>query len=106
MKVAKYNKLVRDRIPDIIEKCGKKLSIEILNDKDYIKHLDEKLQEELNEYYSTGNVEELADLVEVIYAILKFKNIDISEFESIRQKKVLERGAFDKRILLKEVIEE
>lgn len=106
MSVTKHNKLVRDKIPDIIEKSGKKPRIEILNDENYKKYLDEKLQEELNEYYSTDNVEELADLVEVICAILKHKNIDLSEFESIRQRKVTERGAFDKRVLLKEVIAE
>jgi len=104
LEITKYNKLVRDRIPDIIMKSGKRVTIEILDDKDYKKYLDEKLKEELNEYYSTDNAEELADLVEIIYAILKYKNIDISEFEKIRIKKALERGGFDKRILLKEVI--
>lgn len=106
LHITKYNKLVRDRIPGIIEKSGKRTSIEILDDENYKKHLDEKLREELNEYLSTDSIEELADLVEVVYAILKYKNVDISEFENIRQKKALERGAFDKRILLKEVIDE
>lgn len=67
--------------------------------------MDKKLQEELDEYYSTDDVEELADLVEVVYAILKYKKVDIEEFENIRRKKILERGTFDKRILLREVID-
>lgn len=106
LNAIKYNKLVRDKIPDIIQKSGKKAIVEVLNDKNYKKYLDEKLQEELNEYYASDNVEELSDLVEVVYAILKYKNIDPTEFESIRKKKVLDRGAFDKKILLKEVISE
>lgn len=105
MKVTKYSKLVRDKIPEIIEKSGKKANTEILEDEDYKKHLDKKLQEELDEYYSTDDVEELADLVEVVYAILKYKKVDIEEFENIRRKKILERGTFDKRILLREVID-
>lgn len=63
-----YNKLVRDRIPEIIEADGKKCKIENLSDGDYLKMIDEKLDEELAEYHKEQNIEELADLVEVIYA--------------------------------------
>jgi len=98
-----YNKLIRDKIPQIIENTGKTAVIETLDDKEYKRLLDEKLGEELQEYLSSDNVEELADLVEVVYAILKYKGIDIHEFDSIRLKKAAERGAFDKRLLLKEV---
>ena len=100
-----YNKLIRDNIPEIIESKGKKASIEILNDTDYILKLNEKLQEELDEYKSDNSVEELADLVEVVYGILKYKNVSIEEFENIRKEKADKRGVFDKRLLLKEVIE-
>lgn len=70
----------------------------------YKKLLDAKLEEELQEYLASDTVEELADLVEVVYAILKYKEIDIDTFENIIAKKAAERGAFDKRILLKEVL--
>ena len=106
MKIIKYNKLIRDKIPEIVELSGKKAIVEELNDISYKKHLDEKLGEELQEYLSSDNVDELADLIEVIYAILKYKGLDISEFELIRKRKAEKRGAFDKRLLLKEVIEE
>ena len=106
MHITKYNKLVRDKIPEIIEKSGKQSVVEILACEDYKKHLDEKLGEELQEYLAEDNVDELADLVEVIFAILKYKGIDINDFENIRKKKAYERGAFDKRLLLKEVVEE
>ena len=103
MSTIHYNKLIRDKIPEIIEKSGKKPITEILDVEAYKKHLDLKLNEELQEYLNDGNVNELADLVEVIYAILKHKGIEPDDFEQIRRKKAEERGAFDKRLLLKEV---
>lgn len=106
MCITKYNKLVRDRIPEIIEKSGKRSVVEILGSEAYKKYMDEKLGEELQEYLSSDSVDELADLVEVIYAILKYKDTTISDFENKRMKKAEERGAFDKRLLLKEVVEE
>lgn len=105
MHITKYNKLVRDRIPEIIEKGGKRPVVEVLGNEAYKKYLDEKLGEELKEYLDDDSVAELADIVEVIYAILKYKGTDISDFENIRKTKAIERGAFDKRLLLKEVFE-
>lgn len=106
MHITKYNKLVRDRIPEIIEKSGKRSVVEVLGSEAYKKFLDEKLGEELVEYLESDRVDELADLVEVVYAILKYKGIDINDFEDIRKKKAIERGSFDKWLLLKEVVEE
>lgn len=106
MNVIKYDKLVRDKIPEIIENIGKKAIVEELDNQAYKKYLDIKLGEELQEYLVSDSVYELADLVEVVYAILKHKGIDINEFESIRYRKAEERGSFDKKLLLKEVIEE
>ena len=68
MRSAAYNKLVRDRIPKIIEASGKTCTIEILSDADYLRMVDAKLDEELAEYHKEQNIEELADLLEVIYA--------------------------------------
>lgn len=99
MKV--YNKLVRDKILDIIEKNeGKKPNFRILNSTDYLSELNIKLQEELKEYLESGEVEELADLEEVLRAILSLKNVSYEEFEKIRIEKVKKRGAFEKRIYL------
>lgn len=105
MGVIKYDKLVRDRIPEIIKNKGKNPIFGYLNKEEYIRKLNEKLHEEHSEYDDDESVEELADLVEVIYAILEYKNVSIEEFEQLRRKKVEERGAFKDRILLKEVIE-
>lgn len=96
---------MRDNIPQVIEKAGKIAVVETLDSESYKRLLDAKLGEELHEYLESDTVEELADLVEVVYAILKYKGIDIDTFENIRVKKAAERGAFDKRLLLKEVLD-
>ena len=85
MSSIKYNKLVRDKIPEIITSKGFEPIYEILNEEDYLKKLNEKLQEELDEYKKDETTEELADLVEVIYSILKFKNVSIEDFEKIKK---------------------
>ena len=96
-----FNKLVRDKIPDIIkEKDNKTCTTEILDDDKYLEELNRKLQEELKEYLESGEVEELADLEEVLRAILKAKKVDYNNFEKIRKDKVEKRGAFDKKIFL------
>ncbi len=105
MNVSIYNKLIRDRIPEIIERSEKKAVVEKVSDNEYISRLNEKLGEELREYLESQSVEELADLVEVIYAILDSKKVSIKEFEEIRLHKATERGAFKERLVLKEVIE-
>ena len=98
-----YNKLVRDFIPEIITSSGKKCTTEILSDREYLRMLDIKLNEELAEYHESGAVEELADLLEVIYAAASARGYSKDELEQIRLKKAEERGAFEKKILLREV---
>ena len=106
MKTIIYNKLVRDKIPKIIEDSGKTCEIEVLDDKTYLEMLDKKLTEELNEYYESHNAEELADLLEVVYATAKARGYTKEQLEEIRQNKADKRGAFDQKILLKSVTEE
>ena len=101
----KYNKLVRDRIPEIIEASGKSCVTEILSDEAYLRLLDAKLDEELAEYHSDQNIEELADLLEVIYAAAMARGYTLEQLESVRAAKAEKRGAFANKILLKEVIE-
>ena len=103
MEIKRYNKLVRDKIPDIIEQTGKFCTIEILSDEDYLKMIDAKLDEELMEYHQDQNIEELADLMEVIYAATEARGYSIEELERVRREKVKERGAFKGKILLREV---
>lgn len=95
-----FNKLVRDKIPEIIESNREIAKTRILDDEEYIKELNIKLKEEVQEYLADNNVEEIADIMEVILAILKYNNIEYDEFENIRLSKAQKRGAFDKRIFL------
>ena len=106
MKEIIYDKLVRDKVPEIIEKSGKQCEIEILSDEKYLEMIDKKLDEELAEYHKDKNLEELADLLEVIYAATKARGHSIEELEKVRTEKAEKRGNFDKKILLKKVIEE
>ena len=103
--IKKYNKLVRDRIPEIIETSGNTCVTEILSDEDYLKMLDAKLDEELAEYHADQNIEELADLMEVIRACAVARGYTLEQLEQVRAEKVAERGGFTKKILLKKVIE-
>ena len=103
MGVIKYRKLVRDRIPEIIEASGKTCVTEILSDDEYLRMIDTKLDEELVEYHKDQNIEELADLIEVIYAAAIARGYTIEQLEKVRAEK---RGAFQKKILLVEVTED
>lgn len=99
-----YNKLVRDRIPEIIQAKGDKCEIEILSDEEYLKLIDAKLDEELSEYHADQNIEELADLLEVIFAAAIARGYTLDQLEAVRAKKAEERGGFKEKILLKNVI--
>ena len=101
--IQRYNKLVRDQIPEIIETSGNTCVTEILSDEDYLKMLDAKLDEELAEYHADQNIEELADLMEVIQACAVARGYSVEELEQVRAEKATKRGGFEKRILLKEV---
>ena len=103
MSTIKYNKLVRDRIPEIIEASGKRCVCATLSDEEYLVRLDEKLNEELAEYQESKSMEELADLLEVIRAVAAARGSSVEEVEAIRRDKVAKRGGFEKKILLTEV---
>jgi len=99
----KYNKLVRDNIPEIIKKDNKTPITHIADDKEYWSKLKDKLEEEVDEFLKESTEEELADILEVIYAICDYKKIDKEELEKIRKKKSEKRGSFKKKIILDEM---
>ena len=101
-----YNKLVRDLIPEIIQSSGKTCSTEILSNEEYLKFVDAKLDEELAEYHKDQNIEELADLLEVIHAAALARGYTLEDLEQVRAEKATKRGGFQKRIMLKEVYED
>lgn len=100
-----YNKLVRDRIPEIVEASGRTCVAVMLPNDAYIQALDAKLNEELAEYQQSKSLEELADLLEVMGAVVKARGYTWDDLTHVRKEKRAARGAFDKRIFLKEVIE-
>ena len=98
----KHDKLVRDEIPAIIERSGRRCVTRVLDEREYIERLDCKLQEELDEYLADGSIEELADLVEVIHAAVVARGSSWDALESLRTEKKAARGGFERRILLEE----
>ena len=98
-----YNKLVRDKIPEIIMKSGKTAHCRVLDIDGYITELDRKLNEECAEYQTNKNIEELADILEVIYAIAEARGYSAAELESVRLEKSEKRGGFSQRIFLENV---
>lgn len=103
----KYNKLVRDKIPNVIESTGKKFVTTILSEEDYIKELKKKSFEELEEYMNTTSredgLEELADVLEIIHALAAYHGSSIDQVEQIRKEKEEKRGGFREKIFLVEV---
>ena len=100
-----YGKLVRDKIIDIITANGEKPIYHTLSDEEYLNELHKKLFEEANEFVEEDSPEELADLLEVVYAIAKHKNINMEDVEKERVKKREKRGGFEDKIYL-EAVEE
>lgn len=95
-----YGKLVRDKIIDIIKSNGETPIYHTLSDKECLEELHKKLFEEANEFVQADDIEELADLLEVVYAIAKHKNIDMQAVEQIRLNKREKRGGFEDKIYL------
>lgn len=94
-----YNKLVRDKIPEILDKKGVSYEKKIATPEEYKIGLIKKLEEEIEEFSEAGNPEELADVIEVIEALKKLP--DYTGVEELRRKKSEEKGAFEQRIILK-----
>ncbi|KEQ56387.1 phosphoribosyl-ATP pyrophosphohydrolase protein [Marine Group I thaumarchaeote SCGC AAA799-N04] len=102
MGTMNYNKAIRDKIPEIIEKDGHKCDVRTLSDDEFLLKLEEKLLEELQEYQESKSIEELADILEVIYRISELKGSSKQNLEEIRVKKAENRGKFEKNLFLVE----
>lgn len=99
-----YNKLVRDKIPQEINNIeGRKANYKILNSEEYLQELDKKLFEEAHEFVEEHSVEELGDLMEVIYAIMENNNISMEDVDKAREKKKNKKGGFKDKIYLIDV---
>jgi predicted house-cleaning noncanonical NTP pyrophosphatase (MazG superfamily) len=98
----KYDKLVRDNIPEIIRRKGESVVFHVASEKEYWEKLKEKLLEEAEEFAEEDTAEEMADVFEVITAILEHKGWGIEQIIKLQKKKRDERGAFKNRIILDE----
>jgi predicted house-cleaning noncanonical NTP pyrophosphatase (MazG superfamily) len=94
------NKLIRDRVPEIMDAQGKRFEVRTLDTAEYLESLRTKLGEELQEFLADGSLEELADLLEVVYAVAKAQGASVEQLESVRAEKARQRGGFDKRLYL------
>lgn len=99
------DKLVRDRIPEMINADGKECRVRILNEDEYRIQLDRKLEEELQRYLRSGDVVELTGVVEVLRALVSASGMTADEFQEICQQKRERAGGFEKRLLLVSVSE-
>ena len=95
-----YDKLVRDKIPEMIRAQGETPHIRILEDGEYAAHLEAKLDEEVGEFHRDRNLEELADILEVVYALTEDLGHTPQELEAVSRRKHEARGGFRDRIFL------
>ena len=101
----KYDKLVRDKIPEVLDSLGKVYEVSHADSVAFKKYLAKKLNEEVTEFIENPCIEELADIQEVVYGILNAYDWDnVKLVEKVNQKREL-RGSFSKKIILKEVVE-
>lgn len=102
-----YNKLVRDKIPEIINESGKNCTVRVLDDEQYRLALKEKLSEELIEYNASQSdeeaLEELADLLELIHSLSHVHGANVDQLEGLREDKARKRGGFADKVFLVEV---
>ena len=96
----KYNKAIRDKIPEIIADSGKKYNLKQLDEESFLAEIEKKLIEEVNEYSKSKDVEELADLLEVIYRISELRGVNSDELDEIRKDKAEKRGKFNSNLFL------
>lgn len=95
-----YCKLVRDKIPKIIKKEGKRPIIDILDDEEFEIFLERKLDEEVKEYHDSKEAEELADILEVLITLAKIKGLSFADLVELQTKKAVNKGGFTKKIFL------
>ena len=98
-----YNKLVRDRVPEIIKESKQIPEYIILSDEEYMAELNKKLKEETAEYLTSNEIEDLADILEVVFAICEARGISEDKIQEVRKEKAIRRGGFQNKILLKTV---
>lgn len=100
-----YNKLVRDKIPEIIKATGKSADVHYAKKEDLLSLLETKLNEEVSEYLEDKNLGELADIMEVLFGLASLLGYSEEDLINKRNAKKEERGAFEKGIVLEKIYE-
>lgn len=100
MKRVTYNKLVRDRIPEIIAAAGDRPTTRVLDEDEYTAELRRKLVEEVEEFNTSNDAEELVDILEVVFAVASRMGIDPTQLDRLRQSKKERRGGFEAKVFL------
>jgi predicted house-cleaning noncanonical NTP pyrophosphatase (MazG superfamily) len=100
-----YDKLIRDKIPEIIENAGKEYEIHKADEQEYIEKLLLKVEEELAEFKEDPSIAEMADLFEVLDAVIGYYDFDKEQIKDYQEKKRKERGGFKRKLILDKVIE-
>ncbi|MBR4178516.1 MAG: nucleoside triphosphate pyrophosphohydrolase [Bacilli bacterium] len=103
-----FNKLVRDRIPEIIVNNGGQAFTRVLDHEEYKKELEKKMIEEYNEALNSSGkerIEELADLIEIIKCLAEVENSSLDEVIEVSKEKCLKRGSFKNKIFLEKTID-
>ena len=98
--MAEFNKVIRDKIPESIQKDGHTCNVQVISDEKFLLEIEKKLSEEVTEYQNNKTPEELIDILEVIYKIAQLKGISKDELEKIRVKKLEDKGGFAKNLFL------
>ena len=106
MKERVYNKLVRDNIPDIIRQQGETPVIRTLEDGEFLRCLEGKLREEVEEFLAKKNLNELGDILEVLEAMARLQGWTDGEIRRAKEEKAQRNGAFRERVFLEKVLEE
>ena len=96
----KYDKAIRDKIPQIIKESGSTSHIKTLSDKEFLEKMEKKLDEEVAEYHQSKSVEEIADIMEVLERIAELRGTSVKELMRIKEKKAQKRGKFEKNLFL------
>ena len=101
----KYDKLVRDRIPEIIELSGSKCNFHVATKEEFKSRLIDKLGEEIAEFVENPSAEEMADILEVLDAVRRVYGIDLSDIKHQKVMKRVNRGGFEKKIVLESTVD-
>lgn len=103
MKIQIYNKLIRDRIPELIQANGQQAVVRTLSDTEFLSALKHKLTEEVAEFNASEEIEELADILEVVVTLAHYLGANALILDQLRAEKQQKRGGFRNRLFLEKI---